>query len=176
MNTKLIWSSIFLNIVNNINKALKVITLACLIGMVILISFQIIVRFILPKLGFSASFPWTEELARYLMVWVVFLGGALAARSNMLIAVLALVNALPDKLAKITQVLSLLSLIVFFLYCAWVGLEWTEFGAGEISPAMKASKFWLYLCLPVGFALAAINSSAVLIESEFKNNNRPGGS
>lgn len=147
------------------NKALMVITLACLISMVALISFQIAVRFILTKLGYTASYPWTEELARYLMVWVVFLGGALAARAGLLIAVLALVNVLPKRGAKLARIISLLCLVAFFVAMAWVGWEWSLFGAGEISPAMKLSKFWLYLSLPVGFVLAAINGLAALIES-----------
>lgn len=158
-------SSCFLRLVGVMNKALVAITLACLIVMVVLISFQIAVRFILPKLGYTASYPWTEELARYLMVWVVFLGGALAARAGLLIAVLALVNVLPQRAAQLARKTSLLCLIAFFLAMAWVGWEWSLFGAGETSPAMKLSKFWLYLSLPVGFVLAAINGLAVLVEA-----------
>jgi len=135
-----------------------------LLLMVILISIQIGVRFILPKFGFSASLPWTEELARYLMVWLVFLGGAIAARHGLLIAVLALVDAVPRRVANLLKFVSLVILMIFFIAMAWHGYVWSIFGASEVSPAMTISKFWLYLSMPVGFAVAALNVFAVLLE------------
>src|SRR5690625_7419486 len=61
--------------------------------MVLVIFFQVLIRFVFPYLGIQLNFPWTEELARCLMIWSVFLGGALATRRGQLLAVDAMVVA-----------------------------------------------------------------------------------
>lgn len=146
-----------------VNGAVKIAVIAGIALMVVLISAQIGARFILPKFGITASYPWTEELARYLMIWVIFLAGALAARDGLLIAVQALVNVMPPRWARMSAVVSLGLLLVFFVVMAWVGWQWSTFGADEISPAMKMSKFWLYVSLPIGFLLSALNTLPLLV-------------
>lgn len=44
---------------------------------VVLMSFQILIRFF-----FNAPLTWTEEVDRYLFVWVVYLGSAVAVAMN----------------------------------------------------------------------------------------------
>ena len=135
-----------------------------LLAMVALVFTQIVVRFVLPKLGLATSLPWTEEAARYLMVWVIFLGGAIAARRGLLIAVTALQEALPARSGRVLKDLALCVTAAFFLCLMWYGWRWAEFGADEVSPALTISKFWLYLSMPVGCLLAALNTGLVLID------------
>ena len=141
-----------------------------LLVMVALVFTQIVVRFVLPKLGLDASLPWTEEAARYLMVWVIFLGGAIAARRGLLIAVTALQDALPARPSRMLKDIALCVTVAFFLCLTWYGWRWAEFGADEVSPALTISKFWLYLSMPVGSLLAACNSGLVLIDRGDESN------
>ena len=41
----------------------------------------------------------------------------------------------------------------------------TLFGADEVSPALMLSKFWLYLAMPVGCALAAANTLVLALQN-----------
>lgn len=154
----------FISLIDWINSCVKSILALAMISMVVLIFTQIIVRFVLPKLGLSASLPWTEEAARYLMVWIIFLGGAIAARHGLLIAVTALLEAAPAHLSRMLKTLSLWVTAGFFLAMTWYGWLWAGFGADEISPALTISKFWLYLSMPAGCLLAALNTGLVLIK------------
>lgn len=135
-----------------------------LLFMVVLVSLQICVRFLLPMLGMPAGLPWTEEASRYLMVWVIFLGGAIAARRGSLIAVTALVDALPPRRASQLGAFAFGGLVAIFAAMSWYGWQWAQFGADEISPALAVSKFWLYLAMPVGCLLASVNTVILLIE------------
>src|SRR5919205_599674 len=47
------------------------------------------------------SLAWTEEIARYGLMWVVFIGGAMVTRRNSHIAVVLLPNLLPAWTARI---------------------------------------------------------------------------
>ena len=44
------------------------------------ISYQIIIRFVLTTFEIRVSAPWTEEIARYLLIIVTFLGASMAVR------------------------------------------------------------------------------------------------
>src|SRR5690606_40040885 len=83
-------------------------------------------------------------------------------------AVLALVDAVPPPAARVMKFLSLLILMGFFVTMAWYGYIWSQFGANETSPAMTISKFWLYLSMPVGFAISADRKSTRLNSSHVK--------
>ena len=63
---------------------------------------------------FSHSMIFTEELSRYLMVWIVFLGSALAIRDGSHIRIQILVNRLGPRLQQIVK-LAAYALIIAFL-------------------------------------------------------------
>ncbi len=152
-------------LIDRLNFLVRILVGFGLLCMVVLISLQVAVRFILPKLGMPAGLPWTEEAARYLMVWVIFLCGAIAARHGLLIAVTALTEALPTVPSRLLRRAALALLAGIFLAMAWYGWQWTQFGADEISPALTLSKFWLYLAMPVGCTLAAVNTLVLMCQN-----------
>ena len=153
------------SLIDRLNFIVRILIGLGLLSMVVLISLQVTVRFILPKLGMPAGLPWTEEAARYLMVWVIFLGGAIAARHGLLIAVTALIEALPAAPSRLLRRAALYLLAGIFLAMAWYGWQWTLFGADEVPPALMLSKFWLYLAMPVGCALAAANTLVLALQN-----------
>lgn len=154
-----------MSLIDRINFFTRILLGVGLLCMVVLISLQVAVRFILPKLGMPAGLPWTEEAARYLMVWVIFLGGAIAARHGLLIAVTALIEALPTTPSRLLRRTALALLACIFAAMTWYGWQWTLFGADEVSPALTLSKFWLYLAMPVGCALAAVNTLVLMCQN-----------
>jgi TRAP-type transport system small permease protein len=61
--------------IDRFNKVLGVVLALLIMVMSAVIFYQVFSRFILKD-----SLRWSEELARYLMVWSVFIGSALAIR------------------------------------------------------------------------------------------------
>ena len=52
-----------------ISQILKVALIACFTYMTVVLSLQVFGRYL-----FHKGFSWTEETARYIMIWAVFLG------------------------------------------------------------------------------------------------------
>ena len=155
-----------LDVVNRLAGALVA---AALVVMVAIVFWQVVVRFVLPKLGLTVSAPWTEEIARYLMIWSIFLGLAIASRYRLLIAVNALLDAVPSSIGQQLRALAMLVTIAFLIALTWYGYRWAEFGADESSPVLSVSKYWLYLAMPIGSGLAALNLLALLVDQYAKN-------
>ncbi|HEY7643971.1 MAG TPA: TRAP transporter small permease [Hyphomicrobiales bacterium] len=70
-----------------------------------IVGLQFFTRYVL-----NDSFAWTEEVARYLLMCVVFIGGAMVTRKNAHIAVDLLANLMPANLAR-TLLMALVDLI-----------------------------------------------------------------
>ncbi len=98
---------------------------------------------------------WTEEVARFLMVWVTMLGSAVVMRRNGHIEVTALVMALPRPLRL--AVLWLRDAVV--LACAgvlvWYGYGLAEIGGQRLTPALEIRMYWPFLAIPLSGALMA---------------------
>jgi C4-dicarboxylate transporter DctQ subunit len=107
---------------------------------------------------FNTGFIWAEEMVRYQIVWLVFVGASVAARKGIHIGVDAIVHLLPAPAQKVVRVavylLCILLCGILVFYGAELMLQTREFN--QRTPAMQAP-FWLaQLAIPVGAALMAL--------------------
>jgi TRAP-type C4-dicarboxylate transport system permease small subunit len=124
---------------------------------------QVCVRFVLPKLGLAISAPWTEELARYLVTWCVFLGVGVLCRHARLIAVEILTIVLP--FGKALKIAGVVVTIAFFVLLVQTGMEWISLSSIERSPVMRIPMTWVAAAMPVGSVLAILNLVGFVIAS-----------
>jgi TRAP-type transport system small permease protein len=103
----------------------------------------------------QAPFMWTEEVARYLMLWLGFLGIQLAMRRKVHVSIEVLTTFLPPKIIKFKNVIVNL-LIAFFLLIilkeSWLMTNRTIM-MGQV---LNISMFWAYISLPIGIFLALL--------------------
>ncbi|WP_413478785.1 TRAP transporter small permease [Vibrio hibernica] len=128
------------------------------LGLFIFIFLEIILR------PFNISIAWSGEAARFLFVWVIYLGISYAIRDGRHIRVLALVKLLP---VKAQQFLNLVSNLVFLSYqgiVLYYAIKITEksYRLGQLAPAMEIPLACLYVCLVVSAALSLIRLSITI--------------
>lgn len=126
---------------------------------------QVTVRFVLTAVGINVSAPWTEELARYCLIWMIFLGAGVGVRRAQMIALEFLVRKVPA-VAGVAMRYAVIALsIAFFGLLLKVGLDFVELGRSERSPVMGITKDYVYWAMPVGAVLMIINSIALVAQS-----------
>lgn len=135
-------------VLERIEEAVLVLVLT---SMVAAIGAQVLARYV-----FNVPFSWTEELARFLFMWLVFLGASQALRRHEHIAVGLLVDRLPLRLRQLVIVL-LNGLIASFLVVV-VLQGWKVVGvvAPLKSIALKVTMAVFYLPLVVGSAIMLV--------------------
>jgi TRAP-type transport system small permease protein len=106
---------------------------------------------------FNSGITWSEEMSRFLFVWMVFLGAIAALKDNMHLGVDLIVNALPEKAKKVAFVIS--NLLV--LYVLWLLLEgsWkmTVLNMNSSAPATGLPLSFLYgIGIVTSISMAAI--------------------
>ncbi|MEI0843629.1 TRAP transporter small permease [Brachyspira pilosicoli] len=94
----------FLDKIFKVIDYLMAIMFACMIAMVL---FNVILRYF-----FNSGITWSEEMSRYLFVWIVYIGFIGAMRNNSHLAVDVFFNKLPKGLKKIVYVLGQILIIV----------------------------------------------------------------
>ncbi|NEU31993.1 TRAP transporter small permease [bacterium LRH843] len=100
----------------------------------------------------NSSLAWSEELARYCFIWLVFIGISYAAKHRKHINV----NILPEKLFKnILPFISTGFFLVFAIIVIIYGSNIVDklFGFKQISPALTIPMGFIYLAAPVGMLL-----------------------
>ena len=103
------------------------------------------------------SLVWAEEVARYLMVWLTFLGAGQVLRFGGHIAIENLHDVLPGAVGRALRCVLVLVLLAFFGVMAWYGVAYTSVMRFQTTAATGISFAWVYLAIPIGFALLAIH-------------------
>lgn len=105
------------------------------------------------RYGLSRGLDWTEELGRYLMIWMGFLGASLALRNGAHVGVDMLRNALPPPLRRVVILVGSLLVFGFFAMVAQQGIRLVRMVWPQESLVLPISMFWPYLAIPVGAVL-----------------------
>jgi TRAP-type C4-dicarboxylate transport system permease small subunit len=79
-------------------------------GLAVIVFLQFFTRYVL-----NNSLAWTEEIARYLLMVLVFVGGATVTRRNLHISVELVRNVMQDGLAKRALIASVEIIKLFFI-------------------------------------------------------------
>lgn len=108
----------------------------------------------------SLAFP--DELIRYLFIWMIFLGSAIAFRRNMHAAIGVVVSSLPPAMKRAALLFATAACGVFFAVMLRSGLLLTLRVKTQISPALEVSMAWVYGAIPVGMALLCIYAAELL--------------
>src|SRR4051812_10351823 len=128
---------------------LKAVIAACLAVMVVLVFGNVVLRY-----AFNSGITISEELSRWLLVWLTFLGAIVALREHAHLGVDTLVRALPPFGKRICFVLS----YSLMLYADWLLLtgSWKQalITAGDRAPATDLS-VGLFYSAGVVFGISA---------------------
>jgi TRAP-type C4-dicarboxylate transport system permease small subunit len=126
-------------IVESYFHLLKIAIVLCLVLMVVLVFGNVVLRY-----AFNAGITTSEEVSRFLFVWMIFLGAIIALRDHSHLGVDILVRRLPAGGKKFCAILSLL----LMLYVNWLLLQgsWaqTMINLDVKSPAAGISMAMLY--------------------------------
>ncbi len=123
---------------------------------------QVVARYI-----FHNSLSWSEELARYIFVWQIWLGAAYAAKIDKHINITVAREKLPQKLQVIIEVFVYLLWIAFTIFMVFKGRELLAYilKTKQKAPALRIPMAIPYASVPVGCGLMGIRLIEKIIRS-----------
>jgi TRAP-type C4-dicarboxylate transport system permease small subunit len=105
---------------------------------------------------FGRSLIITDELSRYLMIWIVLLGGVLLVRDGGHIRVDVVVQSLPPRARLVLLALADLLSLVFLVTLSVISAVTTMEMRTQHTITLGTSMAWFYAALPVGGVLMAL--------------------
>jgi TRAP-type C4-dicarboxylate transport system permease small subunit len=103
------------------------------------------------------SITWAEEVARYLMIWMTFLGAGLSLRIGGHVAITNLHDFLGIRLQRALRALIGVLLICFFVAMMWIGYEYMTRMGRQLTPATRIPFSYIYAAMPIGFVLMIVH-------------------
>lgn len=150
---------LYLKLMDKVNQVLFWIVGILLGAVFVLLVSQVYFRYVM-----NSSLSWSEEAARYLTIWIVFLGVALGLRRKRLIAVEVVVQFVPKKLEFAFRMLVLLVSLVLMAFLFYFGIRMGITVSNKTSTAMGIPMWIPYAAIPVGTLLTLLNAIAAMIE------------
>ena len=91
---------------------------------------------------------WTEELSRFLFIWMIMLGAMIGVREGSHFVV----DVLPDLAPRpnaILEIVTNLFVLVFALVFVWWGIQFVRFGWDQTSELAELPMAWIFMAWPV---------------------------
>ncbi len=108
------------------------------------------------------SLAWTEELARYSMMWLSWLGGGLALRRGAHIAVEFVIDALSPGARAAIVFATRIAVFIFLGVCLWYGAILTSRVSMQSTIALGISMQIPYAAIPLGAFMMAYHLFALM--------------
>lgn len=141
-----------------VTRTETVMAVALLVMLYLLLIAQVFFRYVL-----SSPLGWTEELARFTFVWLVFMGSALLAAKNSHIVVTFIADLFGRSVS--TWVIRAAALIVTAAAAvvAWTSLDFVQATTNLLSPGIGVPMAYVYAAPAIGFLLVALHSLEFVI-------------
>ena len=144
------------SMVTKIDAVLRVVLAIMMTALVIDVTWQVLTRFILPQ---PSSF--TEEVARFLLIWLSLLGGAYAYRERSHLGFNLLVKNMSVNKQVFVHKFSCVLVAFFAVFVLIVGgsnLVYLTWLLGQYSPVLDVPMAFVYIVIPASGVLFLIYS------------------
>lgn len=119
---------------------------------------QVIFRYI-----FASPITWSEELARYCFVWIVYLAAPIALHRGLHLGVDNLTSRLSEKARRVLEAMNDAIALALVLLIAFASIEVVSANRLQFSPALGIQMAIVYLAIPVCMGVMALVLVAKLL-------------
>ncbi len=102
------------------------------------------------------SLSWTEELARYLMIWAALLAVSVGIKDKEHVGIQLLIKQFPPVLTKLITFVVYIITIIFLGVLTIKGYQVADKAENQLSLALNISMYWPLMSIPVSGTLAII--------------------
>lgn len=146
-------------VIKSINNIIHIFLLLLMVALVVAVFCQILFRFALDQ-----PLAWTEELSRYCLIWITFLGAAYALSQRAHIGMELFVDRARGMVKVIMLILGAIVSFVFFFIMIKEGIVLSKQVMGQPSPVLQIPMGIVYAVIPISGAILMLNLLDVTIQ------------
>ncbi|MEG0774718.1 TRAP transporter small permease [Clostridium sp.] len=142
------------NALNKLFKSIEVLMAIMLGGMIVLVFMNVILRYF-----FNSGITWSEEMARYLFLWLTFIGAIGAMRDNAHLGVDTIIKRLKPKTQKVVYIFGQLITLAIMIMLAQGSFNLTLI---NLDSKASATNLPMYLVYGIGIVASVCISLNIL--------------
>lgn len=146
---------------DRLSRRTNVVVEQSLLGLGILmigvVAAQVFFRYVL-----NHSLFWSEELARYILVWLTFLGATVAYRRGVHPRIDLFTSRLGSRGARAMRISAHLVAMAFLGVLVIYGAQFAYFVRLQISPALQIPKWTIMLVMPISGLIMLLHAAAAV--------------
>jgi len=140
------------SLVDRMERMQTWVTFGFLVIIMVAVFVQVFVRYVLQQ----PLFLWTEELARFGLIWLVFAAIGVAVKNDAHFAMDVLPPLLGKRWGSVVRLFNDLCMGVILVLLLLAGIRFAYFGLFQYSPNMEILMFWVFGVIPLGAVLALV--------------------
>ena len=154
------------------DKAAEVMLVIAMIGMVVCVFCQVLFRYVLKLPLF-----WTEEAARFLMVFAVYIGCSMGIRRDSHLGFTFLRDHCSEPVQLLMKTVANIGILALNVYIVYYGMNVVLRNTYQISPALQMPMWIIYAILPFAGFLACLQVIEKIIDdfADHKKKTEKGG-
>lgn len=145
----------FKKVWNSLEEYLVITTFTLVLFVVLL---QIVTREV-----FRTPISWSEESARFLYLWMVFLGISMITKKRKNICIEIIQNLFKNKGRIVYDIIVSAITLIMSCYLFYYFIEYVEFSMGVRTTALQIQYGFVYLCAPIGMLLCIIRCVQLIV-------------
>lgn len=145
-----------------LDRGFRVLLVSLMAAMVASVCWQVVSRYAL-----NDPAAWTEEMARFLLMWIGLLGACYAYREGQHLGVDLFPKSLSPQRYRLWSLCTHSLVIVFSIMVLLLGggrLVYLTSALNQTSAALGIPMSWVYLCLPLSGAMMLVYALNAIIE------------
>lgn len=112
---------------------------------------------------FNYSFAWSDEVARGLLTWIIFLGATAAYRRQELVEIPFFKDMLPKIALRIVLIVSAVAVAIFLIYTIRYGINLLTRTSRQVTPVLGISLYYFSGAVVVGSAVMLLHVASDLL-------------
>jgi TRAP-type C4-dicarboxylate transport system permease small subunit len=142
----------------------EVVVVLLMMVMTALVLLNVITRY-----GFQFSVTWAEELSRFVMIWVTYIGAGLALRQGNHVAFEYVQSLLPPRVVPWLRAAIAVAILVFLAYLTWFGWEFSQLTMRQRSAVLGVPRGMVGLAIPIGATVLGMHLLMTFRQFMFTN-------
>ena len=147
------------NLIGGFDRAVALVASALVVALLVCVAMGVVTR------GWGEPLIWTDELSRFLMVWLAVFGWILGSRKRIHVRIRYFQDLLPQRAHAGVELLLQLALTLFGVLITWYSIGLVAKNHDLSATSLPISMAWMYLPMVLAGIATAVQGGAELTQA-----------
>jgi len=146
-------------LIGGFDRAVAIVACVLVVALLVCVALGVVTR------GYGEPLIWTDELSRFLMVWLAVFGWILGSRKRIHVRIRYFQDLLPERAQAGVELVMQLALTLFGVLITWYSVGLVAKNLDLSATSLSISMAWMYVPMVAAGVATAIQGGAELVQA-----------